>query len=77
MKKGDKVIILSTSDDFKFVIGKEGTVMNSDVPDKIKVSFDENWCGYFLSEQFEIKNVKHIRRQLMNKIIQNAVQKVF
>lgn len=40
--------------DFPALIGKIVTVMyHQDDPTKIKVSFDQHWCGYFTPTQLE------------------------
>jgi hypothetical protein len=48
---GDKVMIVK--DNISCVIGKIGTVsyFQSDSFNKIKVSFDDNWQGFFKPEQ--------------------------
>lgn len=44
---GDKVIVLKS--DYFHLIGKTGVVMQNDVINgvKVKISFDQNWCGYY------------------------------
>lgn len=44
--------------DFPVLVGRIGTVMfYQDDPTKIKISFDDNWCGYFRPTQLEEINI--------------------
>lgn len=53
-KVGDHVIVSSVNDsEYAFLLGKAATVVSSDVPHKIKVEFDDQWCGYFLPNQLD------------------------
>lgn len=54
-KVGDHVVVSSVNDvDYSFLLGKSATVVKSDVPHKVKVEFDDQWCGYFLPDQLTI-----------------------
>ena len=44
------------------LIGKEATVVKSDVSGKVKVSYDEHWCGYFFEDELQV--VQAVDQQL-------------
>ena len=69
-KNGDHVIIEKVDDEFyNNLIGRFATVVHSDVPNKIKVFFDEQWQGYFLPDQLDFYDKTERKKRLMTQII--------
>lgn len=52
LKEGDKVKVVRCKT-MPFVIGLVGTVIRSDNPTKIKVSFNQSWHGYYTPTQLD------------------------
>ena len=52
---GDFVKIIYS--DYESHIGKVVKVIKSDNPDKIKVDFNDQWCGYFFPHEIVKYNV--------------------
>lgn len=73
---GDKVKILKS--DYPNHVGKIVSVMTPDAKDKIKVSFSDQWQGYFkyneVEKQFDLRNAEYFRKLQGTKSIDELIE---
>jgi hypothetical protein len=73
---GDKVKILKS--DYPNHIGKIVSVMTPDAENKIRVSFSDQWQGYFkyneIEKQFDLRNAEYFRKLQGTKSIDELVE---
>ena len=75
LKVGDKVMIICC-DDFPSLVGKIATVMKPDESPKIRVSFSNQWQGYFRGVDIEkyIEEEHKGNAMLQTKVLEHMIR---
>jgi hypothetical protein len=75
LKVGDKVVIVRC-DEYPTLVGKIATIMEQDASPKIRVSFSDQWQGYFRGVDIEkyIEEEHKGNKFLTTKVLRNMIE---